>query len=143
MKILADTNRIIAALVKNSTTRMILFDDFFEFVAADFTVTEIREHEKELLKKMKINKESFEILLTLIFERIQIIPREKYQHLINECKPELSDIDDVLHLAACIAVNAYGIWSHDPHFLEQHKVNVLTNIDMLRLSGKAKNRDNY
>ncbi len=32
MKITVDTNRIIAALVKDSTTRAILFDDNFKFV---------------------------------------------------------------------------------------------------------------
>ena len=54
MRILVDTNRIIAALVKAGTTRDILFDESFEFVTPDYTVTEIREHENELLKKTKL-----------------------------------------------------------------------------------------
>ncbi len=51
MKILIDTNRIIAALVKESTTRDILFDENFEFVTPDYTLTEIKEHKEELSKK--------------------------------------------------------------------------------------------
>lgn len=50
----------------------------------------------------------------------------------------ISDPNDIPHLAACLASKADGIWAHDPHFLEQQKVKVFTNIDMLKLSGKAK-----
>jgi len=138
MRILIDTNRIIAALIKNSTTRSILLDENFELVTPDFTLTEIQEHLDELLKKTNLKKEEFEILLALILEHITIIPQSEYQEFIDECKNDISDPDDIPHLAACLASNAQGIWAHDPHFLEQHKVKVFTNTDMLRLSGKAK-----
>ncbi len=138
MKILVDTNRIIAALVKAGTTRDILFDENFEFVTPDFTISEIREHEDELLKKTKLTKQEFEILLALIFEYVTIIPFSEYENFIDECKNDISDPDDIPFLAACLASNAYGIWAHDPHFLEQHKAKVFTNIDLLRFSGKAK-----
>lgn len=138
MRILADTNRIIAALVKKGTAREILFDEMFEFVTPDYAITEIREHENELLKKTKLSKEEFEILLALIFEHITMIPQSEYEAFIDECKNDISDPDDILHLAAALASNAKGIWAHDPHFLEQQKVKVFTNIGMLKLSGKAK-----
>ena len=48
MKILIDTNRIIAALVKESTTRSILMDETFQFVTPDFTLTEMNEHKEEI-----------------------------------------------------------------------------------------------
>ena len=57
---------------------------------------------------------------------------------MKECKNDISDAGDILHLAACLATKAEGIWAHDPHFKEQHKVKVFTNIDMLMMSGKAK-----
>ena len=43
MKILVDTNRIIAALVRNGTTREILFDKNFLFATPDFTLGDIAE----------------------------------------------------------------------------------------------------
>ncbi|MBI5391221.1 PIN domain-containing protein [Candidatus Woesearchaeota archaeon] len=138
MKVLVDTNRIIAALVKAGRTRDILFDEHFEFFTPDYTLTEIREHESELLKKTKLTHQEFEILLTLIFERITIIPRSAYDEFIHACKTEMSDPDDVPFLAACLAINAQGIWSHDPHFHEQHKAKVFTNVDLLRMSGKVR-----
>ena len=57
---------------------------------------------------------------------------------MDECKNLISDLDDVPHLAACLAEEAEGIWAHDPHFKEQNKVRVFTNIDMLKMVGKAK-----
>ena len=138
MKILIDTNRIIAALSKQGTTRDILFDNFFEFVTPDYTIDEIKEHRDELKKKIKLTDEEFEILVALFFERITIIPESEFKQCFHECKNDISDPDDIPHLAACLATRAEGIWAHDPHFLEQHKVKVFTDIDMLRMSGKAK-----
>ena len=138
MKIVVDTNRIIAALVKDGTSREILFDEYFEFITPDYTLIEIEEHKDELLKRIKVTEKEFEILRAFIFEYIEILPCEEYQKCIEECKNDISDIDDIPHLATCLASKAEGIWAHDPHFKEQQKVKVFTNIDMLRMSGKSK-----
>jgi len=138
MKILIDTNRIIAALVKESTTRSILMDETFQFVTPDFTLTEINEHKEEMKQKTKLSQVEFEMLLMLIFEHISIIPHSEYNHYIKECQEDRSDPDDLPQLAAGIATKAEGIWSHDPHFREQKKMKVFTNIDLLRISGKIK-----
>jgi len=138
MRILIDTNRIIAAISKDGTARSILFNNFFEFVTPEYTIDEIEEHKEELTKKTKLTNEELDILLALLFERITIIPESDFKQFLDECKNDISDPDDVPHLAACLATKAEGIWAHDPHFKEQHKVKVFTNIDMLRMSGKVK-----
>lgn len=85
-----------------------------------------------------MSDEEFDVLFTLIFDLIQIIPYEEYEYFLDECKDDISDPDDIPHLAACLTSKAEGIWAHDPHFLEQQKVKVFTNIDMLNLSRKIK-----
>jgi len=47
-------------------------------------------------------------------------------------------LDDVPALAAVIANKANGIWTHDPHFKEQKKVKIFTNIGMLKMNRKNK-----
>ncbi len=136
MKIVVDTNRIIAALVKDSTTRTILFDETFEFVTPDYTLTEIQEHKDELKDKTKLNDEEFNVLLALMLEHIEIVPESVYEDFINECKNDISDLDDVTILAAALATKADAIWAHDPHFKQQKKIKIFTNIDLLNLSGK-------
>ena len=138
MRVLIDTNRIIAALTKAGTSRDILFDGAFEFITPDHSITEIEKHKEELQQKTKLNEEEFELLLSLVLEYVTITPFSEYHHFIERCKNNISDPDDIPHLAAALACKAEGIWAHDPHFKEQNKVKVFTNIDMLRLSGKSK-----
>ena len=47
MKIVIDSNRIAAALLKDSTTRGILFDTNFNFIAPEFVKEEIKKHQQE------------------------------------------------------------------------------------------------
>lgn len=136
MKIVADINRIIAALVKWGTTREILFDKNFEFITPDYTIIEIRKHGEELKNKTNQTNEEFEILLKLIFEHIKIIPESEYKDFIEDCKNDIRDLDDVPILATAIATKADGIWAHDLHFQEQKKCKVFTNIDMLKMNRK-------
>lgn len=138
MKIVADTNRILAALIKESTTRNILFDDCFSFVTVDYTLTEIEAHKEEIKKKTKLTDDELDILLVILFGHITILPFSDYKDFIEQCINDIDDPDDIPYLAACLASNAEGIWSHDPHFIRQKKIRVFTNIDMLRLSGRSK-----
>ena len=66
MKIVIDTNRIIAALIKESTTRDLLFNNNFQYTTPEYTTTELKKHEKELQTKTKLNSKEYNILLTLI-----------------------------------------------------------------------------
>ena len=67
MKLVVDSNIIIAALIKDGTTRSILLDDFFEFVTPDHTIDDIEKYKKEIEKKAKLTDDKFELLLALIF----------------------------------------------------------------------------
>lgn len=138
MKVVIDSNRVLAAMLKDSTTRGILLDLFFEFVAPDFIISEVRKYEERVIKVADISKEEFEMILALIFESITILPRTEYREFIELLKDEIEDPKDLPYVAVCLASKAEGIWTHDPHFLEQHKVKVYTNIDMLKLSKKVK-----
>ena len=48
MKLVIDANRVIAALIKQSTTRELLLDMAFEFIAPDFLKTELERHREEI-----------------------------------------------------------------------------------------------
>jgi len=78
MKIVIDSNRVIAALIKDSTTREILFDRNFEFFAPENIQNEIIRYKEEIIDKAGIGQEEFEILFSLIFEYIDIVPQAEY-----------------------------------------------------------------
>ena len=138
MRIVVDANRVFAATIKDSTTRGILLNLFFEFVAPDFIITEIRKHQNRLMKIASITKDEFEFFLSLIFERITIIPESEYKKFSDLIKDEITDQKDIPYIAACLASGAHGVWTHDTDLLEQSKVKIFTNIDMLKLSRQAK-----
>lgn len=133
MKIVVDSNRIIAALIKDSTTRSILLDEIFEFYAPEHIKDEIEKYKETLINKSKITTEEFNLLYLSVFENLTIIKKSDYEHLIEELKKEIKDIEDIPYLAVCLLKNAEGIWTHDPHFKEQNKIRVFTNIDMLKI----------
>jgi len=134
MKIVIDSNRVIASLLKDSTTREILYNRRFEFVAPEFIKEEILKYKTEFIKKGKIKAEEFDILLSLLFERIILIPKNEYSKYLRKLETEISDSKDIPYLACCISIKADGIWSQDPHFLEQDKVKIFTNNYLLDIS---------
>ncbi len=141
MKVVVYSNRIIAALIKDSTTTQILFNKFFEFIAPNFIISEINKYKLEITGKAGITEDEFEILLNIIFENVKIIPEEDYKYFNERLIKEISDQKDMLYMAVCLACNAEGIWTHDPHLLNQKRVPTFTNINLLRFCGEARNTD--
>ena len=133
MRIVIDSNRIVAALLKDSTTRSILFNNKFDFIAPAFAKEEVEKHRNEFIKRVGMIPQDFKILVSLIFESVALIHKEDYDPVMMGLKSEISDPQDVPYLACCIATHAVGIWSHDPHLKEQARVRIFTNQDMLRL----------
>ena len=134
MRIIVDTNRIIAALLKAGTTRDLLFNDFFTFLTPDYTLFEIEKHRAVIQQKARLAKDDLDVLLALVFERITVLPASSYAKYIPECRAAVEDADDAPYLAACLSSKALGVWSHDPHILKQKKAPVFTNIGLLNLS---------
>ncbi|MEK6918079.1 MAG: PIN domain-containing protein [Nanoarchaeota archaeon] len=136
MKIVIDSNRIVAALLKDSTTREILLNKKFEFIAPSYVFSEIDKHKDYIIKKAKIHTEEFKTLLSFIFENIKIIPELEYKEFIKKFEKEIKDYNDVPYLALSSATGAKGIWTHDAHFKEQSKVKIYTNMDLLKFVNK-------
>ena len=136
MKIVIDSNRVIASLLKDSTTREILYNRNFDFVAPEFIKMEMLKYKKDLISKASITKEEFDSLLSLLFERITLIPREEYSKHFKELNADISDPKDIPYFACSLATKSEGIWSHDQDFQKQNKVKIFTNIDLLRFAGR-------
>jgi len=132
MKIVVDSNRVIASLIKEGTSREILFNKNFEFIAPSYIFSEIHKYKDYLIKKSNITEKDFEILLSLVFENIRIIPNIEYDKFIQKFEKQIDDKKDAPYLALCFATNSKGVWTHDPHFKKQNKIKIFTNIDLLK-----------
>lgn len=79
MKLVVDTNKIIASMIKDSYSRRIISDPRFQFITPDYTLQELSKYEKTIRKKANLTHQEFDILLALIFEHITITPKEEYK----------------------------------------------------------------
>ncbi|HLC55414.1 MAG TPA: PIN domain-containing protein [Candidatus Nanoarchaeia archaeon] len=76
MNVVVDTNRIIAALIKNGISRRIIMDNKkFEFLIPDHSLIEVEKYREEIKQKAHISDQEFEVLLSLLLEKIEIIPK--------------------------------------------------------------------
>ncbi len=133
MRIVVDTNRIIAALIRNGVSRTIIMNDSFEFFTPDFTLTEINKYENDIINKAKITHEELKILREIIFERIEIVSIEEYFSFLETSKELISDSKDTPFVALALSKNVDGIWSNDAHFLKQDKIKIFKTEELFNM----------
>jgi len=131
MKLVIDTNRIIASLIKNGLSRKILFSDLFEFYTPDYSLIEIHNHIDEIRKKTNNSPEEIEILISMLFENFEIIPELNYMLNLDKAKKLISDIDDVSFIAVSLLINADGIWSDDSDFKTNSQIKIFRTKDLM------------
>lgn len=126
MKLVIDTNRIMAGFLRDSTSRKIILHDAFSFYAPDYIETELFKHRSYLVKKAKISEPDFEILMNILLERVTLVPFEDFGQEYDQAMQIMKTIDenDSPFLAVGIALGIKGIWTEDRHFLRQNLLNV-------------------
>jgi predicted nucleic acid-binding protein len=138
MKIVIDTNVLMAGLLKDSVVRFILTSTDFKFYLPDFSISEIKKYEKDLLTKSGYSKEELKSLMNYILKNINVIPRKQFIEHMQRAEQIMANIDlnDSPFIACALAINSDGIWSFDKHFLRQNLIKVLTIADLFNLMKK-------
>jgi len=139
MRLVVDTNRIIAALVRDSASRKILLSEEFDFLTVGISRPEIEEHKQELLEKTKLTGKQLDTMLALLFSRILIVNDVVIEKMMREAKKTMDMIDpnDTPFIALALAVENDGIWSDDKHFQQQGRIRVWKTNDLLTLVKKS------
>jgi predicted nucleic acid-binding protein len=132
MKLVIDTNRLIAALIKDSLCRSIILSSKFEFISPDFAAIEIEKHKQLILNKSGLGEKSFKIILSMLLEKINIHPISEYQRMMEKADI-ISDKQDIPFLALALATKAEGIWSDDKHFKEQNQLKIYSTRDLMNM----------
>jgi predicted nucleic acid-binding protein len=137
MRLVIDSNRLMAGLIKHSICRKIILHKDFAFYSPDAVVIEIGRHRDYLIEKSKTDEKNFDVLLYTLLENITVIPYEDMQDEFEIALKEMKSIDvkDSPFLAVGIAVKADGIWTEDRDFLKQNILKVYSTkelLDMIR-----------
>ena len=131
MKLVIDSNIIIAALLRNSTSRNIILNSDFQFLAPDFTLTELKKYEELIMRKGNLTKQQLNVVFNHLFNKIHIQPISEYEELISKAHSMISDSKDVPFLALALAKSVDGIWTEDKHFKEQKEILIFSTKDLI------------
>jgi predicted nucleic acid-binding protein len=132
MILVIDSNRVIAGLLKDSTSRRIIFHREFEFYSPEYLVTEITKYRPYLASKLNRSEEEVDIILYTLLDNITLLPFEEFEGYMEKAINIMKDIDikDVPFLAVGLAINADGIWTEDKHFLRQNAIRIYNTAEL-------------
>ncbi len=133
MKLVVDSNIVIAGILRDSITRKILFHPLFSFYIPDYSFIEIDRHMDELIEKSGLTKHRFHQVVDKIKENLIIIPEQEFDSKYPKAFELMCKIDeaDVPFIALALSFDNDGIWSNDVHFEKQNQVRIWTTKDLI------------
>ena len=131
MELVIDSNILFAALIKNSTTSNIIFEEEIILYTPEFIITEFLKYRDLILKKTSRTNEEFIQIMHALKDIITVIPKEEYSKFITEAEKISHDEKDVLYFALALKLKC-GIWSNDKKLKTQNKVKVYSTEDLLK-----------
>jgi len=137
MQIILDVNPLLAALIKDSTSREIISNEEFTFFFPEIGLRKIRKYKVYIKKKAQLSEEEFLSLWQHILQYITLIPDEQILTQWKKAKEIMEHIDpeDVPFIAAALAHNK-PIWSDDKHFKQQNTIKTFNTKELIQLTTK-------
>ena len=131
MDLVVDANIIFAAIIKESTTHELLFDERLHLFTAEFFFTEFEKHAEELQEKTGKSKEELNNLIDVLKKKIALIPLEELLPYFDEAEKISPDSGDVAYFALALKLKC-ALWSQDKKLKEkQNKVKVYSTEDLV------------
>ncbi len=136
MKLVLDANILIAALIRDGTTRRLLLahSDRLDLCTPALIIEEIVENIDYISKKAKVPKEKVIELAIELFgtAKIELIENKSIMVYKEEALRLSPDRKDAQYFALALHKRC-GIWSNEKKLKEQSLVNVITTKELLEL----------
>ncbi len=133
MDLVVDANITFAALIKESKTHELIFDERLHLFTTEFFFTEFKEHSEEIQEKTEKTEEELNNLLDVLKKNITIVPLEELLPYLDEAEKISPDSDDVAYIALALKLKC-AIWSQDRKLKEkQNKVQVYSTGDLVKM----------
>ena len=132
MRFVVNTNWIVAALIKDSSSRKIILHGNAELLAIRLYDNEIEKYKSEILQKTHISEEQFHLVYAKLNEKLVFLPDNAILEEMEEGKKIMDAIDksDTPFIATALATKT-AIWSDDKHFEKQNKIGIYKTKDLL------------
>ena len=133
MDLVVDANEIFAAIMKESKTHELIFDERLHLFTTEFFFTEFNKHSKEIQKKTGKTEEELIHLLDVLKKKMILVPLEELLPYVDEAKKISPDPDDVAYIALALKLKC-AIWSQDRKLKDrQNKVQVYSTEDLIKM----------
>ena len=123
MILVIDANVLFSALIKNSLTAELIFEEDILLSTPEFIVTEFLKYENIILEKTHRTKEEFIQIMHVLKDIITVFPKEEYAKFIEEAEKFSPDPKDTLYLALALKLKC-AVWSNDRKIRNQNKVKI-------------------
>ncbi len=138
MKLVVDANVIFSALIAyNQTIVELFFSKEIELIAPEYILQEIEEHKEEILEKAGYTEIDFEIIVSLLHGRIELLPFSVFENKIVDAKRVCPDPDDIEYFALALEYKC-PIWSNDKKLKEQKQIRIISSHELLVLMKNKK-----
>ena len=131
MKLVVDANVLFSALIKDSTSAELLFNENLDLYFPDFIMDEFRKYESIILKKTHRTREQFYGVLNDLNKVIATVQKRDFGRKLAEAKRFCPDKDDVMYFALALEMEC-ALWSNDKKLKCQDRVKIYS-TDELRL----------
>ncbi|MFH1200258.1 MAG: PIN domain-containing protein, partial [Candidatus Micrarchaeota archaeon] len=109
---MADTNVIVAAILRAGLTRSLIFSGELQLASPDYAYAEITNHEEEYLEKSGLQRPAFERAVEIVLSRITSTPEEEYEGQAMAARTISPDASDWPFFALALTKRC-PLWSND------------------------------
>ncbi len=127
-----DANILFSALIKNSQTANLVFNQNLKLYTSEFIVDEFLKYQQFIQEKMSRSENDYIQIMHLLKDIITVIPQEEYNRFMKGAKDISPDENDIAYIALALELKC-GIWSNDKKLKKQVKVKVYSTDEVMKL----------
>lgn len=132
MNFIADSNVLFTFFWKKSISKKLFINQDLKLFTPKFALEEIKKYSEMIIKKTKISKEEFSLILKELKVLIKFVPLEIYQSNLKIAKKICIDPNDVDFVALSIKINC-PLWSNDSVLKEIKNIQVFNTKEIIEI----------
>ena len=134
MKFVVDTNVLVSFFRENPVNEIIFNSKSLnlQLFTPRYAIEELKKNKSDILKYGEINEEQFKEKLSELLKLVNTVSEKEFENFKFEAEKLIHD-KDVPIFALAIKLNC-PIWSNEPGFKKQTKVEVFSNKDAINCS---------
>ncbi|MEK6982688.1 MAG: PIN domain-containing protein [Candidatus Micrarchaeota archaeon] len=135
MHLIVDTNIIISALIRRAITYEIIKIGNLHIYVPEHSIQEIERNKQEIIDKMKVSADEFQIVLISLLSHVEIIPRGQYCEFEEQAKQVCPHYKDFTFFALALAKDL-PLWTNEKRLAQQSRVTVYNTGQIIEKIGR-------